>query len=78
MSPNLTGFALTATILTMNPEMTWEYCMEKAFDIMHSGSAAETAKAKVESWVTIARELRHSDEALQSQIQKIVAEAKPV
>ena len=58
--------------------MTWEYCMQRAFDVMTGSYGHEVARAKVDAWVTIARELRSSDEAVQSQVQKIVAEAKPV
>lgn len=52
--------------------------MQRAFDVMTGSYGHEVARAKVDAWVTIARELRSSDEAVQSQVQKIVAEAKPV
>ncbi len=79
MNLSLTAFVYRVTMRVMEiPEMTWEYCMEKAFSVMHSGLGAETAQARVNAWMAIARELRHSEEALQSQVQKIVAEAKPV
>ena len=59
-------------------DMTWDYCMQKAFEAMHSHGSAETQLTKVSGWVTIAREIRESESAIEAAVQKIIAEAKPV
>lgn len=59
-------------------EMTWDYCMEKAFQAMHSNWTAEMQLTKVTAWLAIAREIRDSESATEAAVRKIIAEAKPV
>lgn len=58
--------------------MTWDYCMEQAFQAMHTNWTGELQRAKVEAWLAIAREIRKSESATEAAVRKIVAEAKPV
>lgn len=65
------------------PEMTWDYCMEQAFQAMHTNwtgelQRAKLQRAKVEAWLAIAREIRKSESATEAAVRKIIAEAKPV
>jgi hypothetical protein len=62
----------------MTPEMTWEYCMQQAFEAMHTNWTGELQKCKVDAWLAIAREIRQSELVTEAAIQKIIAEAKPV